>query len=117
MLPFFELLSVCHTVQIDPEKNATEKFQASSPDEFSFVKFLEKIGIIYKGDERQTVGPNQKIIRSVNFLNKIRFYEVLHILEFDSNRKRMSVIVKCLQTNNYLVFCKGIYFKFSQGLG
>ena len=108
MLKFLEILSICHTVQIDPEKTAIEKYQASSPDEFSFVKFLEKIGIVYNGDHRQTEDSTQKIIRSVNFFNKIRLYELLHVLEFDSNRKRMSVIVKCLQTNNYIVFCKGI---------
>lgn len=36
----FEILSICHTVQLD--KNTKEKYQASSPDEFSFVKFCEK---------------------------------------------------------------------------
>jgi hypothetical protein len=40
MLKFFECLSLCHTVQLD--LTADVKFQASSPDEFSFVKFCEK---------------------------------------------------------------------------
>jgi len=36
---FFEVLSLCHTVQVDEQ--ATPKYQASSPDEFSFVCFCE----------------------------------------------------------------------------
>jgi len=40
MLKFFECLAICHTVQLD--LTADVKFQASSPDEFSFVKFCEK---------------------------------------------------------------------------
>ena len=34
-------------------------------------------------------------------------YEVLRVLEFDSDRKRMSVIVKNLQTGKVLSFIKG----------
>ncbi len=39
MRKFFECLSLCHTVQLD--LSALVKFQASSPDEFSFVKFSD----------------------------------------------------------------------------
>ena len=35
-----ENLSLCHTVQVD--ESSKEKFQASSPDEFSFIKFCLK---------------------------------------------------------------------------
>lgn len=38
-------------------------------------------------------------------LNK--FYEVLHVQEFDSDRKRMSIIVRDRQRNEYVLFCKG----------
>ena len=38
----------------------------------------------------------------------MRSYELLNVLEFDSTRKRMSVIVKNLETNVYSVYCKGI---------
>jgi phospholipid-translocating ATPase len=34
-------------------------------------------------------------------------YELLHVLEFDPNRKRMSVIVRDLETNRYVLYCKG----------
>lgn len=37
---FLEGLSVCHTVQVD--KTSSEKYNASSPDELSFIKFCLK---------------------------------------------------------------------------
>ena len=40
-------------------------------------------------------------------MGKRQSYELLHILEFDPTRKRMSVIVRCLQTREILVLCKG----------
>ncbi len=43
MLKFLEALSLCHTVEVDMK--AAEKYQASSPDEFCFVKFCEKFAI------------------------------------------------------------------------
>ncbi len=107
---FFEILTLCHTVQLDLDSNAKEKYQASSPDEFSFIKFCEKIQITFDGDIRDSQFSNH-LIRRVTFFNEpARNYELLHILEFDSNRKRMSVIVKNLQTNVISLFSKGIVF-------
>lgn len=37
---FLEALSICHTVQVD--KTSAEKYNASSPDELSFIKFCLK---------------------------------------------------------------------------
>ena len=53
-----------------------------------------------------------QIIRTVEYQNKEedsiqKNYELLHILEFDSTRKRMSVIVRDCQTNEYILYCKG----------
>jgi magnesium-transporting ATPase (P-type) len=39
------MVALCHTVNVD-ENNPIEKFQASSPDEFSFLKFCEKYQIL-----------------------------------------------------------------------
>lgn len=94
---------MCHTVQID--ETANEKYQASSPDEFSFIKFCCKLGIIYEGDEKD--GKTSKMIRTINFKNTKLKYELLQVLEFDSTRKRMSVVVRDLQSNKIILFCKG----------
>jgi phospholipid-translocating ATPase len=38
---------------------------------------------------------------------KTKEYELLNVLEFDSNRKRMSIIVKDLATGELTLYCKG----------
>lgn len=38
---------------------------------------------------------------------ELRQYELLHLLEFDSTRKRMSVILRSLKTKDVLLFTKG----------
>lgn len=40
-------------------------------------------------------------------MGEIRKYELIQTLEFDSDRKRMSVIVRCFDTNTILVLSKG----------
>lgn len=47
------------------------------------------------------------MIRKIKFKNQIKRYKVLQILEFDSTRKRMSIILRDLQTNKIVLFCKG----------
>lgn len=60
-----------------------------------------------------------RIIRSVKYLDKAVNYELLHTLEFDSDRKRMSVILRCLNDNKYLLLTKGaensVFAKCTQG--
>jgi phospholipid-translocating ATPase len=34
-------------------------------------------------------------------------YEVLHVFEFDSVRKRMSIVVRHPHTNQVILYCKG----------
>ena len=48
-----------------------------------------------------------KIIRRVKFAKEVREYELLHLLEFDSKRKKMSVIVIYLKTNEIFLLTKG----------
>jgi phospholipid-translocating ATPase len=94
---FFNVLSLCHTVQVD--YSLKEIYQASSPDEFSFIKFCCKINIVYESTINR--------IRTVKINNKDLKYELLQVLEFDSTRKRMSVIVESSDTNQIYLFCKG----------
>ena len=71
-----------------------------------------RLGVVFEGDEINK--KDGKIVRKVMYKNKKddnqmedRFYEILHTLEFDSNRKRMSVIIKDLKTNDIILYCKG----------
>jgi phospholipid-translocating ATPase len=108
---FFEVLSLCHTVQMELVSSSNgEKYNASSPDELSFIKFCSKLGVIFEGDEINK--ETNKIMRKVVYKNETskreeKFYEMVHVLEFDPNRKRMSVIIRDCQTSEYILYCKG----------
>lgn len=95
-------LAVCHTVQLDKDNI----YQASSPDEYSFIKFCIKLGIVYKGD--RTDIETKKLFRTVDFQGDYtREFEILEILEFDSTRKRMSVILRDTEDGQIILYCKG----------
>lgn len=82
------------------------KYQASSPDEMCFVDFLHNLGIIFVGDRKMATNSINKS-RVINFKSTFKYYEIMQILEFDSTRKRMSIIVKNNQTEKYILYCKG----------
>jgi magnesium-transporting ATPase (P-type) len=46
-------------------------------------------------------------MRQINFFNENKQYELLHVLQFQSLRRCMSVILKCLKSQQVIVFCKG----------
>lgn len=103
MKMFFQILSLCHTVHVDD--SSPEKFQASSPDEFSFIKFCSEIGLEYQGEQK--CAETSTITRTIKYDNSIFKFMLLDILDFDSDRKRMSVIVKDMQDNKIVLLCKG----------
>ena len=94
---------MCHSIQID--NNAKEKYQASSPDEYSFIQFCVKLGIVYESEYKDP--DSSAMIRNILFKDQLLKYKILQIFEFDSTRKRMSVIVEDMQTNEIILFCKG----------
>lgn len=84
---FFTLLAVCHTVV--PEKDEGSEligYQAASPDEGALVRGVHKIGYKFTTRTPEYV--------EINALGTKEKYQVLNVLEFDSFRKRMSVVVK-----------------------
>jgi len=94
---FFQLLAVCHTVV--PEGEPTPegiKYQAESPDEAAFVVAAKRLGFFFKArntkgvtvEEAPPTGTDARTARVD------RQYEVLNVLEFNSTRKRMSVVVR-----------------------
>lgn len=103
MKKLFQILSLCHTVHVDD--SSPEKYQASSPDEFSFIKFCSEVGLEYQGDQK--CAETSTITRTIKFDNCVYKYKLLDILDFDSDRKRMSVIVRDMQDNKIILLCKG----------
>lgn len=78
-----DLLSVCHTVVVEKDGS----FNASSPDELAFVNFSRLIGCDFLGlDDDNNL--------SINQFGQKKSLKLLDVIEFNSDRKRMSVIVQ-----------------------
>uniref|UniRef100_A0A8C1B7W2 Phospholipid-transporting ATPase n=1 Tax=Cyprinus carpio carpio TaxID=630221 RepID=A0A8C1B7W2_CYPCA len=102
---FFRALCLCHTVQVKEEETvdgikrgihqgkSTSFYISSSPDEVALVE----------GMKRQDTYYTYIIVFMYAFVFILHRFELLEVLNFDSVRRRMSVIVK----SKYYLFCKG----------
>ena len=88
---------MCHQVIID--KNSGE-FNSSSPDELALVDGAKQLGYEFVGKQYGNL-----VVKTPDGYTKK--FELLNTLEFNSTRKRMSVIVKDLQTYEIVVLSKG----------
>uniref|UniRef100_A0A8C4XGF6 Phospholipid-transporting ATPase n=2 Tax=Erpetoichthys calabaricus TaxID=27687 RepID=A0A8C4XGF6_ERPCA len=107
---FLRAVALCHTVQINTEdqdhlediqKNGiTSKIEyfATSPDEKALVEAANRIGVSFVGAHGD--------IMHIKVFKEQETYKLLHVLEFDSKRRRMSVILKG-PSDEMLLFTKG----------
>ncbi|KAL1916326.1 uncharacterized protein VTP21DRAFT_5943 [Calcarisporiella thermophila] len=96
---FLAIISTCHTVI--PERGEGENnitYQASSPDDGALVKGASLLGYTFT-----TRRPNSVTVE-VN--GAAQEYQILNICEFNSTRKRLSVIVRGPDSKIKL-YCKG----------
>lgn len=97
---FFILLTLCHSVF--PEK--TDRgivYQGASPDDVALVQGAKQLGFEFMSREF-----NDLIIK--NHVTKDRYiWEQVMEMPFDSDRKRMSVIVRNKITKEIILFTKG----------
>ncbi|KAM3721883.1 putative phospholipid-transporting ATPase IA [Dirofilaria immitis] len=88
---FLTLLAICHMVV--PEKEMISPklkeviYHSASPDEKALVKGAKDLNFIFHTRTPQCV--------CIEAMGKQEKYDILHVLEFTSNRKRMGVIVRC----------------------
>ncbi|XP_035996732.1 probable phospholipid-transporting ATPase IF isoform X2 [Fundulus heteroclitus] len=112
---FLKAVSLCHTVQIsydqpdsllggDPFSHANGfssnhmEYYASSPDEKALVEATKRIGVAFTGCSGDTM--------EIKTFGKSEKYKLLHVLEFDPNRRRMSVILQA-PSGGTVLFTKG----------
>ncbi|XP_062539523.1 phospholipid-transporting ATPase IF isoform X2 [Armigeres subalbatus] len=90
-------------------------YQASSPDEKALVEACAKMGLVFVGDEADVlhiklrescVKRNVKSVHGEVAREAVVKYQRLAVLEFTSDRKRMSVIIKDAQGQIW-VYTKG----------
>lgn len=95
---FLTLLAVCHTVIPEKADDGSVMYHAASPDERALVYGVKNYGYVFESRTPTHV--------TINALGRIESYEILNVLEFTSNRKRMSVIVKNSK-GEIKLYCKG----------
>uniref|UniRef100_A0A803TNC8 Phospholipid-transporting ATPase n=1 Tax=Anolis carolinensis TaxID=28377 RepID=A0A803TNC8_ANOCA len=92
---FFFLLALCHTVMVD---NSELNYQAASPDEGALVTAARNFGFVFLSRTQNTI--------TISEMGTVKTYDVLAILDFNSDRKRMSVITR--EPNGAIrLYCKG----------
>ena len=96
-------LALCHTCLPETKDNGEIEYQAASPDELALVEGAKELG--YTVIDRP---PESIVIQAYDVEGKptIERYAILDIIEFSSQRKRMSIIVR-MPDGRIALFCKG----------
>ncbi|EUC67587.1 phospholipid-translocating P-type ATPase, partial [Rhizoctonia solani AG-3 Rhs1AP] len=100
IIEFFRALAVCHTVLPDLPDEGERKldYKAESPDEAALVAGARDAGFPFLGRSSTAV--------DIEVMGQPERYIPLKVLEFNSTRKRMSVIVRDPQ-GRLVLYCKG----------
>uniref|UniRef100_A0A4W2DV35 Phospholipid-transporting ATPase n=1 Tax=Bos indicus x Bos taurus TaxID=30522 RepID=A0A4W2DV35_BOBOX len=94
---FWRVLAVCHTVMVQ-EKNNQLVYQAASPDEEALVTAARNFGYVFLARTQDSI--------TLMELGEECVYQVLAMMDFNSIRKRMSVLVRKPEGSIYL-YTKG----------
>ena len=102
---FIECLGICHTVVSEEKKTkdgtAYKVYNASSPDELALVNGMRHFGFAFQDRDEE-----ENIIIEKKFTGEVLKYKLLNVFEFNSDRKRMSVIVRT-PDQRIMIVCKG----------
>ncbi|XP_054646109.1 phospholipid-transporting ATPase IC isoform X1 [Dunckerocampus dactyliophorus] len=94
---FFTALTVCHTVMAEWKEDAPV-YQVASPDEEALVGAAREFGWVFLSRTRDVI--------VVSELGVTRHYKLLALLDFTSQRRRMSVLVQEPE-GTLKLYCKG----------
>ncbi|KAF4356098.1 hypothetical protein CsatB_023028 [Cannabis sativa] len=116
---FFRCLAICHTVLPEGDVTSPEKvtYQAASPDEAALVTAAKNFGFFFYRRTPTTIYVRESHVEKMGKIQDVS-YEILNVLEFNSTRKRQSVV--CRYPDGRLVlYCKGadtvIYERLANG--
>ncbi|ULT93757.1 hypothetical protein L3Y34_003327 [Caenorhabditis briggsae] len=94
---FWRLLALCHTVMPERDKGQLV-YQAQSPDEHALTSAARNFGYVFRARTPQSI--------TIEVMGNEETHDLLSILDFNNERKRMSVIVRG-SDGNIRLYCKG----------
>ncbi|RDB16619.1 Phospholipid-transporting ATPase DNF1 [Hypsizygus marmoreus] len=102
LIAFFRALALCHSVladRPDPEGDPFHlDYKAESPDEAALVAAARDAGFPFVGKTKDGI--------DIEVMGQKERYTPLRMLEFNSTRKRMSVVMRC-PDGRLILYCKG----------
>ncbi|KAI9336583.1 hypothetical protein BD770DRAFT_448698 [Pilaira anomala] len=99
---FYQSLALCHTVIAErPDENNPDfiEYKAQSPDEAALVATARDLGFVFLRRDANKL--------HVKIKGEEKVFVLLNVLEFNSTRKRMSVIIKPEDSDRIVLLCKG----------
>ena len=99
---FWTALSLCHTCSVETNDDGIEEYICVSPDSIELVKAAKAQGWTYE----ESGNPDIKILGLGPIPNSKKKFEKLQIIEFSSDRKRETIIVKTPE-GKIILYCKG----------
>ncbi|KAK1425808.1 hypothetical protein QVD17_21169 [Tagetes erecta] len=115
---FFRCLAICHTVLPEGEETPDKlKYQAASPDEAALVTAAKNFGFFFYRRTPTMVYVRESHVEKMGKVQDVS-YEILNVLEFNSTRKRQSVVCR-YKDGRLVLYCKGadsvIYSRLGSG--
>ncbi|KAL3655625.1 Alanine aminotransferase 2 [Castilleja foliolosa] len=99
VIQFLIVMALCNTVIPVRSKSGDILYKAQSQDEEALVRAAARLHMV--------LGNKNGNIVDIHFNASLIRYEVLDVLEFTSDRKRMSVVVKDCQSGKIVLLSKG----------
>jgi phospholipid-transporting ATPase len=94
---FMQAMAVCHELLVEFDEAGYAKYNGNSPDEITLVDAARRIGVKYLGVDKDRVRIifEEKDLPEKTLLEGITTdFKLLAMLEFNSDRKRSSIILK-----------------------
>jgi len=89
----FRSLALCNTVTVRVDDDGAPQYAGASPEEVTFVETAGQVGLALTSRKPGRNGPDVLKLAVGDFNNE-EVYEIVETLEFSSDRKRMSVILR-----------------------
>ncbi|KAG5629726.1 hypothetical protein H5410_001443 [Solanum commersonii] len=103
---FFKCLAICHTVLPEGEETPEKiRYQAASPDESALVVAAKNFGFFFYKRTPTMIYVRESHVEKMGKIQDVP-YEILNVLEFNSTRKRQSVVCRYPE-GRLVLYCKG----------